>query len=129
MKKCRNPKNIHKPLAAYSHQIEVSSSERLLVMSGQIGMQKDGTVPVDPNEQLQIALENVTLNLEAAGMAVEDILKVTIYVAGQMDMIERRKILAAYFENYHPCMTFLFVAALASPNLKVEIDVMASSED
>ena len=74
MKIHRNPKNVHKPLAAYSHQIEVSSSERLLIMSGQIGMQEDGSIPTDPIEQLQATLENISRNLEAADMTIKDIL-------------------------------------------------------
>lgn len=129
MKKFRNPQNVHKPLAAYSHQIEVSASERLLIMSGQIGMQEDGTVPTDTIEQLQVTLENINRNLTAAGMMIKDILKLTIYVVGQMDAAERRKVLADFFKDIEPCMTLLFVAALGAPSLKVEIDVMASKED
>lgn len=58
MKKFRNPKDIHAPLAAYSHQVELSSSERLLVLSGQVGMKKDGSIPENPIEQLRVELSN-----------------------------------------------------------------------
>ena len=37
MKTPRNPDTIHPPLAAYSHQIEISGRERLLVIAGQVG--------------------------------------------------------------------------------------------
>ncbi len=128
MKTYRNPQNVHKPLAAYSHQIEVDSSERLLVLSGQIGMNEDGSVSDDPIEQLKIALDNINRNLEAANMRLNDIVKITIYIVGEMDANERRVILADYFKKFKPCMTLLFVSALGSPGLKVEIDAMASSE-
>lgn len=128
MKKFRNPNNVHKPLAAYCHQIELSSSERLLILSGQIGMHEDGSVPSDSIEQMQVALQNINRNLDAANMVVNDIVKLTIYLVGQMDADERRNILANYFQDHNPCMTLLFVAALGAPNLKVEIDVMASKE-
>jgi len=45
MKKFRNPENIHKPLGGYSHQVEITGSERMLILSGQVGMRPDGTFP------------------------------------------------------------------------------------
>ncbi len=47
MKRFRDPQQIHPPLGAYTHQIEVGGGERLLFMSGQVGMAPDGTVPVN----------------------------------------------------------------------------------
>jgi hypothetical protein len=35
MRRARNPTSIHTPPAAYAHQIELSSDERLSVLSGQ----------------------------------------------------------------------------------------------
>ena len=43
MKESRNPQDIHEPVGAYSHQIEIKGNERLLVISGQVGMRPDGT--------------------------------------------------------------------------------------
>ncbi len=128
MKKYRNPENVHAPLAAYSHQIEISSSERLLMLSGQVGMREDGSVPDDPIEQLKTALDNIERNLHAANMNVDDIVKLTIYIVDGMDASERRDILSGYLKGLKPCMTLLFVSALGAPMLKVEIDAFASRE-
>jgi 2-iminobutanoate/2-iminopropanoate deaminase len=43
MKEYRNPPNVHEPIAAYTHQIEISSPEHLLVLSGQVGKKENGT--------------------------------------------------------------------------------------
>ncbi len=129
MKTYRNPNNVHKPLAAYSHQIEVDSSERLLVLSGQIGMNEDGSIPDNPIEQLTVALDNISRNLAAANMRLNNIVKLTIYIVGEMDANERRVILADYFKKLKPCMTLLFVVSLGAPAFKVEIDAIASSEN
>jgi 2-iminobutanoate/2-iminopropanoate deaminase len=129
MREYRNPPNIHAPVAGYTHQIEVKGSERLLALSGQVGMTEDGTVPVDPVEQLEIALENVSRNLQAAKMNVHDILKLTFYLVGEMDAARRRELIAAKLEGHKPCMTVLFVSSLASPVYKVEIDAWASSSN
>ncbi len=126
MKEYRNPANVHQPIAAYTHQIELSGPERLLFLSGQVGRTVDGTVPDDPIEQLDLALENLERNLQAAAMGVPDIVKLTFYLVGEMDAAKRREVIAARLQSHRPCMTLLFVAALASPIYKVEIDAWAS---
>ena len=85
MKEFRNPQNVHQPLGSYSHQIEIKGNERMLILFGQVGMRPDGTVPEDPIEQLDIALENIFSNLQAANMGVKDIIKLTYYLVGEID--------------------------------------------
>lgn len=125
MKDFRNPQDIHKPLGSYSHQIEVSN-ERMLVISGQVGMQQDGSVPEDPYQQLDLAFENIIRNLRAANMDVQDLIKITYYLVGKFDTARRREIVLSKLQGNQPCSTLLYVAALASPQLRVEIDAWAS---
>src|SRR5687768_16007484 len=122
MKTFRNPTQVHEPFAGYTHQIEVTGHERWLVLSGQIGRRLDGIVPEDPLEQLEEALRNVNRNLEAAALEVTDIVKLTIYLVGDMDPTQRREVLARWLKDHRPCMTLLFVSALAAPIYNVEID-------
>lgn len=129
MKEFRNPQNVHQPLGSYSHQIELTGNERLLILSGQVGMRQDGTVPEDPFEQLEIAFENIIRNLQAANMSVQDLVKLTYYVVGEMDTVKRREVIASKLQGHKPCSTFLYVAGLASPIYKVEIDAWASRSD
>ena len=129
MKEQRNPTNVHPPLAAYSHQIELKGAERLLVLSGQVGMQPDGTIPLDAVSQLHVALENLQRNLDAAGMQREDLVKLTVFLAGQMDGDQRRAATAEWLGANRPCMTFVQVVALARPELHVEVDAWASRSD
>ena len=129
MKQFRNPANIHPPVAGYVHQIEISGNERLLAISGQIGKKEDGTIPADSIEQLSIALENLKRNLDAAGMEISDLVKVTFYLVGEMDAAARAGVLQKWFGDFKPCMMLLFVSSLASPLLKVEVDAWASREN
>jgi enamine deaminase RidA (YjgF/YER057c/UK114 family) len=126
MKEIRNPQNIHTPLGSYSHQIEVTGKERLLVLSGQVGMRQDGTVPEDPLEQIDVAFENIFRNLRAAGMEVTDLIKITYYLVGEIDTAKRREVVSSKLQGHQPCSTLLYVAGLASPIYKVEIDAWAS---
>ncbi len=125
MKEFRNPPDVHAPVGLYSHQIEISN-ERLLVISGQVGMRQDGTVPADPFEQIDIAFENILRNLRAANMDVKDLIKITYYLVGEIDTAKRREIVLSKLQGHQPCSTLLYVAALASPQFRVEIDAWAS---
>jgi len=129
MKEFRNPPDVHKPLGSYSHQIEITGNERMLVLSGQVGMREDGTVPEDPLEQIDVALENIVRNLRAANMDVKDLVKITYYLVGEIDTTKRRELTAAKLQGHQPCSTLLYVAALATPAYRVEIEAWASRAD
>ena len=126
MKEFRNPQDVHPPVGSYTHQIEIHGNERLLVISGQVGMQEDGTVPEDPFEQLDLAFENIFRNLRAANMDVKDIIKLTYYLVGEIDTAKRREIVLSKLQGHQPCSTLLYVAGLASPTFRVEIEAWAS---
>lgn len=128
MKARRNPTTVHAPLASYSHQIELSGSERLLAMSGQVGMTPGGELPEDAATQFELALANVVRNLEAAGMVPAELIKLTFYLTEPIAPERRAQILADCLRGHAPCMTLIFVPALAAPALKVEIDAWASTE-
>lgn len=125
MKISRNPETVHKPIASYTHQIEVTGQQRWLILSGQVGMEPDGTLPEGSIEQFEAALRNISSNLRAGDMKVRDIVKLTLFLASPMDNEKRREVLSNWLVGHQPCMTLIYVAALASPDLKVEIDVMA----
>ena len=126
MKEFRNPQDVHEPLGSYSHQVEIRGDERMLVLSGQVGMKEDGTIPDDPLEQIDVALENIFRNLRAANIDVKDIIKLTYYLVGEIDTAKRRELVASKLQGHKPCSTLLYVAALASPIYKVEIEALAS---
>jgi enamine deaminase RidA (YjgF/YER057c/UK114 family) len=122
----RNPETVHPPVGRYVHQIEVANPSRLLFISGQIGRALDGSLPADPTEQFRIAVENVIRNLEAAGLGVEALTKVTTYVVGELDPAGRRAVLDELLGAHVSCSTLVFVAALAAPEFKVEVDAWAA---
>jgi enamine deaminase RidA (YjgF/YER057c/UK114 family) len=125
MKTFRNPPQVAAPLAAYSHQVEISGPVRWLLLSGQIGMTPAGEIPDDPIEQLGIALENISANLAAAGMSPQDLVKLTFLYVGDIDLQQRRQRLAEWLKDLRPCMTVMTVAALATPRLRVEVEAIA----
>ena len=125
MKQARNPDSVHAPVGRYVHQIEVTGETRMLFLSGQVGMEADGTVPKDPVAQLRVALQNVLRNLEVAGFEPTDLVKLTTYVVAEIDPAGRRAELDRLLGDHVTTSTLVFVAALASPVYKVEIDAWA----
>ena len=126
MKEFRNPQEIHPPVGLYAHQVEIRGNERMLLISGQVGMRQDGSVPEDPLEQMEVAFENILHNLRAADMEVKDIIKLTYFLVGAVDTEKRRELVQSILQEHQPCSTLIYVAGLASPAYKVEIEAWAS---
>ena len=129
MKEFRNPQDVHEPAGPYIHQVEIKGNERMLFISGQVGMKADGTIPEDPHDQLEVAFDNVIHNLRVANMDVADLIKITWYLVDAIDPEKRRAILSRKLGNHRTCSTLIYVAGLASPAYRVEIEAWASRAD
>ena len=123
----RNPETVHPPVGPYSHQVELPPGGRHLALSGQIGMHRDGKIPSSAAEQLELALVNVVRNLEAAGMTASDLVKLTFLLVDEIDAPTRGGVIANVLGEHQPAMTLVYVARLAAPPLKVEVDAWAYS--
>ena len=62
-------------------------------------------------------------------MGVEDVVKLTIYLVGEIDVERRREAFDTWLAGHKPCMTLLYVQGLATPDYRVEIDAWACAED
>jgi len=121
----RNPSSIHEPVGPYVHQIEISGEAKLLNLSGQIGMDLEKNIPATVEEQFKLALKNIELNLEEVNIPKKNITKLVLYFVDELDNRIRRDILLDFFGSFLPCCTLIYVKALASPEIKVEIDAWA----
>jgi 2-iminobutanoate/2-iminopropanoate deaminase len=65
----------------YSQAFEISGHKRLLFVSGQIPVSRDGDVPADFPSQCRLAWHNLMAQLCAAGMSIENLIKVTNFLA------------------------------------------------
>jgi 2-iminobutanoate/2-iminopropanoate deaminase len=112
----------------YSHAVEVSAGTRLLFISGQIGATREGTLRTGFSEQCEQAMENVEALLAAARMTKADAAKITYFLTRAEDLPalgEARRRRWASAEP--PAVTTIVVAALASPEYLVEIEVAAAA--
>jgi len=93
----RNPASVAPPIGRYSHSVEIPANARTLIVSGQVGMAPDGSLPPDYFEQLRNALRNVQSNVEAAGMTTRDIVKCTLLAS-----LSRRMQSSAHLQLLRP---------------------------
>jgi len=91
-------------------------------------MDHNGFVPDDVLSQTELALDNILRNLEAANMDYQNLVKLNFYFVGSHDIAQRRTLVSKRLGEHQPCMTTLYVAGLATPALKVEIEAWACSE-
>jgi enamine deaminase RidA (YjgF/YER057c/UK114 family) len=120
-----NPEGASAP-AFYSHGAEVAAGARLLFVAGQVGQRADGSVPESIGEQAQVAAENLKGVLAGAGMTFADVAQYRIYLTDPADFDGFAQAAAALLSSPPPAITLLYVKALASPALKVEIEAVAA---
>ena len=124
-----NPVRVPQPPSRYSQGAVHSSRARRLVISGQVGMRLDGSVPDSLAEQMEICWDNLLAVVAEAGMTAADILKVTVYVTEPGAVPPYRQIRDRKLGGHAAAATFLQVAGLASPAYKCEIEGEAVSEE
>jgi 2-iminobutanoate/2-iminopropanoate deaminase len=119
-----NAESAPQPASAYSQAIVVSGTTRTLFISGQLGMEADGTTPPSIEEQSRLAWRNLGLQLEAANMSFDNIVKVTMYLQDVADIPASRPARVDALGDRRPASTVL-VAKLANPAWKIEIEAIA----
>jgi 2-iminobutanoate/2-iminopropanoate deaminase len=80
------------PPSNYAQALEVSGFKRLLMVSGQIPVATDGGVPGGFEAQCRLAWANVEAQLRAAGMTLDNLVKVTIFLSSRDYVMENRRI-------------------------------------
>ncbi len=121
-----NPSSISAPLGAYSHGIEIAPAARVIHVSGQVGVRKDGSIAQGIEEQLSCAWQNILAILAESGMNAGDIVKVTTYLTRPEDFKVHPRIRAQFLGDARPTATAVCVTALAAPEFLCEIEAIAA---
>jgi 2-iminobutanoate/2-iminopropanoate deaminase len=109
----------------YSQGLLTQAGGRTLYVSGQVGIGPDGQPAEGIAAQTRAAIANLNAVLAAAGMAPENLAKVTIYLTDPANIGGFMEAGGGSLPNPPPATTLLVVAALASPDLLVEIEAVA----
>ena len=119
-----NPAAVKAP-TGHTHAIQITGDYRRLIISGQVGMALDGSVPSSGEGQIAKALANLRAVLTENGMTVQNIVKTTAFLTDRGLLDAYRQSRGAVFGDHAPASTLLFVAGLADPRWMVEIEAEA----
>jgi enamine deaminase RidA (YjgF/YER057c/UK114 family) len=120
-----NPPGVREPASRYSHGILVQGETRRLVISGQVGVDEDGSVPNNGEAQVALVFRNLRAILKAHGMGIENVVKTTAFLTDRSLLPAYRAAREAIFAEHAPASTLLFVAGLADPRYVVEVEAEA----
>lgn len=112
------------PAGSYTQAIEVSGVTRTLYVSGQVAVDTAGKIPDDLASQCKLVWRNVEAQLRAAGMGLDNIVKIVTILPDLASLGESRKARADAMGDRKPAST-LIIGGLASPAWKIEIEVIA----
>jgi reactive intermediate/imine deaminase len=109
-----------------SHYTDAVRFGDLLFVSGLAAFDEAGAVVGgdDVVAQTRQVLENLASILTAAGATFADVLRVTVYLTDVDDRTLINPLRQEYFGASRPASTLIGVAALATPEMKVEIEAV-----
>ncbi len=110
------------PNPPYSPGIRLGN---LLFTAGQVGADASGKTPSDIREQTRTVFENLKAVLTAGGSGLEHVLKATVYLTDIKEFAAMNEVYRSYFSGALPARTTVAVAALARPELRIEIEMIA----
>ncbi|MGE0722916.1 MAG: RidA family protein [Alphaproteobacteria bacterium] len=112
------------PEGGYAQAVLTEGAQRILHVSGQIPVDRDGSVPVAFGDQCRLAWRNLAAQLRAAGMGLDDLVKVTTFLSDRAHAAENGAIRREVLGAHRPALTVL-VAGIFDPAWQVEIEAVA----
>jgi enamine deaminase RidA (YjgF/YER057c/UK114 family) len=112
------------PSGGTSRAVEVTGAGRTLYISGQIPVDADGRCPAGFEAQARLAWKNVFAQLSAAGMGVENLVKVTIFLSDRKYGLENRRVRQDVMGQNAPASTVV-IAGIFDESWFLEIDAIA----
>ncbi|MGL4322674.1 MAG: Rid family hydrolase [Beijerinckiaceae bacterium] len=121
-----NPPHVFPPASQYAHAVlHKFGGARRLVISGQVGLRLDGTVPSDFVSQMDLAWDNLLEIVEAADMNVENLLKISMFAVPPNSITMVRAMRDKKLKGHICASTYLQVAGLANPAFLFEVEAEA----
>lgn len=110
----------------WTHALEVRAPERLLFVSGTMGLRPDFTAPETLEDQLECVWNNLRAILASAGMTVDNIVRLTSYLrdASYAEANAQARI-EALGERRIP--TTAIVVQTLDPGWLIELEVIAAA--
>jgi 2-iminobutanoate/2-iminopropanoate deaminase len=115
---------LSEPISHYSDAVRVGDT---VYVSGQASVDRHGALvgAGDVVAQTRQVLDNMKRALAAAGATLDDVVKVTVFLARCDDRPKVNEVRKAYFGANKPASSLVGIAEFAIPGMLVEIEAVA----
>jgi 2-iminobutanoate/2-iminopropanoate deaminase len=115
---------LSEPISHYSDAVRAGNT---IYVSGQASLDADGKLvgAGDVVAQTRQTLENMKRVLAAAGATLDDVVKVTVYLADRDDRLKVNEVRQEYFQANRPASTLIEISRFAIEGMLVEIEAIA----
>ena len=95
--------------------------------AGQVGVDPETGELAGPGiqEQTRQVMDNIKMLVEAAGSSMDKVFKCLVFITDMNDFQAMNEVYKTYFTSNPPARSCVQVAALASPDMIVEIEAIA----
>jgi reactive intermediate/imine deaminase len=117
-------KGLSEPISHYSDAVRAGNT---IYVSGQASLDANGNLvgPSDVVAQTRQTLENMKTVLAAAGATLDDVVKVTVYLANRDDRPKVNEVRKEYFKANRPASTLIEISRFAIEGMLIEIEATA----
>ena len=122
-----SPSGIAPPAANYLHAVKSSTPKDILHTSGVVPVLPDGSTPDDLGDQARCVWANIKAILADASMSTSDVVSVTTYVVVGEDLGPVMQARDAALAGHLAASTLVTVPALARPEWRIEVAIVAAS--
>jgi 2-iminobutanoate/2-iminopropanoate deaminase len=120
----------HRPVnpteMSYAQAHEVTNASRLLLISGQVPADNDDHVPTDFKSQCRLAWANVEAQLKAAGMTLDNLVKVTTFLSDRRYRQENYEVRMEVLGERSPALTVI-ITGIYDEAWLLEIEAIAAA--
>jgi 2-iminobutanoate/2-iminopropanoate deaminase len=116
------------PISHYSDAVRAGDT---IYVSGQASVDADGNLvgAGDVVAQARQVLENMKTVLAAAGATLDDVVKVTVYLANRDDRPKVNEVRKEYFKANRPASTLIEISRFAIEGMLIEIEAVAVARE
>ena len=111
---------------SYPQAVEVEGAARWLYLSGQVPIRPDGSLPETFEDQCRQCWANVEAQLTAAGMTLDNLVKVTTFLSDRRSALENRAVRLEVLEGRQPALTVI-ITGIFDESWLVEIEAVAAA--
>lgn len=110
----------------YAQARLLEDTKTLLFISGQVPETRDGVTPPDFEAQAELTWNNLIAQLSAAGMGVQNLVKVTTFLSSREYAEVNRDVRRRFLGTHTPALTVL-IAGIFDEQWLLEIEAIAAA--